>query len=290
MRSTRMTGFTALILLLLMAAPAGAQSGPSHEKKTGERHAGPPREHGAPAPGQGQKPPAREHDAPQAEKRPANPPRETKQRTPREPTGQAAPKGGDAPDERARKNEKRVNSVDPPRTQEKQHPLPKQKPAENQREAPVQHPEPRAAAPEKPAQPVRTREQAREWQQKKAWVKPGAWQGGQSWQQARARHWETEHRSWAQRGGYGGYVIPRDTFSVHFGIEHPFFIRSRPVIYLGYPRFYYASYSFIIVDPWPEYWEETWYDDDDVYIIYDDGYYLYSRREPGVRLAVSIVF
>ena len=42
-------------------------------------------------------------------------------------------------------------------------------------------------------------------------------------------------------------------------------------------------------DPYPESWSENWYDSDDVYVDYDDGYYLYNRRQPRVRLAISIV-
>ena len=59
----------------------------------------------------------------------------------------------------------------------------------------------------------------------------------------------------------------------------------------GYPRFTYGGYSFLLVDPWPEYWADNWYATDDVYIAYDDydnGYYLYNRRYPAIRLAISV--
>lgn len=127
------------------------------------------------------------------------------------------------------------------------------------------------------------------WQQNRGWLRQGGWQGHSNWQQTRARHWEVEHRSWVQRGGYGGYFIPADRYYVHFGPQHYFRIRTRPVLYMGYPRFEYGGFSFMIVDPWPEYWPETWYDQDDVYVDYDDGYYLYNRRYPRVRLAISVV-
>jgi hypothetical protein len=40
--------------------------------------------------------------------------------------------------------------------------------------------------------------------------------------------------------------------------------------------------------PWPEYWGNDWYDNDDVYIVYvDNGYYLYNRRYPNVGIAIS---
>ena len=135
----------------------------------------------------------------------------------------------------------------------------------------------------------RTREQARAWQQQRGWVQRGGWQGHASWERNRAQRWELEHRNWAQRGGYGGYYIPRDHFSLYFGSEHSFRIRSRPTIFMGYPRFQYGGFSFMLVDPWPEYWAENWYDTDDLYIDYDDGYYLYNRRHPGVGLAITVV-
>jgi hypothetical protein len=59
-------------------------------------------------------------------------------------------------------------------------------------------------------------------------------------------------------------------------------------MYLGYPRFTYGGFTFLLLDPYPEYWPANWYATDDVYIDYDDGYYLYNRRYPGDRLAVMI--
>jgi hypothetical protein len=127
------------------------------------------------------------------------------------------------------------------------------------------------------------------WQQQRGWLQKGGWQGHDSWQQNRAQHWSSDHRNWSQRGGYGGYYIPQQTFGLYFGRQHFFRIRSRPTIYMGYPRFYYGGFSFLLVDPWPEYWHDNWYDADDVYIDYDDGYYLYNRNYPGVGLAITIV-
>jgi hypothetical protein len=43
-----------------------------------------------------------------------------------------------------------------------------------------------------------------------------------------------------------------------------------------------------MVDPWPSDWPGSWYSDDDVYIDYDDGYYLYNRSYPQERLAITI--
>jgi hypothetical protein len=111
-----------------------------------------------------------------------------------------------------------------------------------------------------------------------------------TWQQHRAHSWQSEHRTWKQRGGYNGYRIPAARFRGYFGRAHRFRIYSLPVVVVGgYPRFQYGGYWFSLVDPWPEYWSDNWYENDDVYIDYfDDGYYLHNRRHPGVRIAISV--
>jgi hypothetical protein len=51
------------------------------------------------------------------------------------------------------------------------------------------------------------------------------------------------------------------------------------MIYGGYPRFQYRGYWFSPVDPYPEYWGDSWYENDDVYVDYsNDGYYLARGR------------
>ncbi|HET6206693.1 MAG TPA: hypothetical protein VFD98_07785 [Terracidiphilus sp.] len=127
------------------------------------------------------------------------------------------------------------------------------------------------------------------WQQQRSFAPQGAWQGNSTWQQDRAHSWASDHRTWEQRGGYGGYYIPQSRFTLYFGSQHYFRMNSRPTIYMGYPRFSYGGFQFLLLDPWPEYWGEDWYNTDDVYIDYDDGYYLYNRRSPYVRLAISVV-
>jgi hypothetical protein len=110
------------------------------------------------------------------------------------------------------------------------------------------------------------------------------------WQKHRAQSWRSDHRSWQQRGGYHGYRIPDDRFRGAFGPDHGFRIYGRPFqVVGGYPRFQYSGYWFSLVDPWPEYWANNWYDTDDVYVTYvDNGYYLYNRRYPSVGIAISI--
>jgi hypothetical protein len=110
-----------------------------------------------------------------------------------------------------------------------------------------------------------------------------------TWQQHRSPRWESDHRTWQQRGGYNGYRIPDDRFRGYFGPEHGFRIYGLPFMVVGgYPRFQYGGYWITTVDPWPEYWGDNWYDSDDVYIVYvDNGYYMYNHRYPNVGIAIS---
>ena len=114
-------------------------------------------------------------------------------------------------------------------------------------------------------------------------VQQAAWRGD------RAHNWQSEHRNWQQRGGYHGYHVPDARFRIYYGQEHGFRIYSLPVMYVGgHRRFHYGGYWFGLVDPWPEYWSNDWYDNDDVYVdYYDGGYYLYNRSYPRDRIAIS---
>jgi len=166
---------------------------------------------------------------------------------------------------------------------------------QQQQARPAQQQQPQRAQQQQQAQqqhysvPQRSHQQAQAWQQQRGWAQQGAWQGQNNWQQTRARSWSSDHRTWSQRGGYGGFYIPQASFGLYFGSQHYFRLRSRPVLYMGYPRFQYGGYSFLMVDPWPEYWDDSWYDSDDLYIDYNDGYYLYNRRYPQYGVAVTIV-
>jgi hypothetical protein len=110
------------------------------------------------------------------------------------------------------------------------------------------------------------------------------------WQQHRSNNWQSEHRDWQQRGGYNGYRIPDYRYRSSFGRNHWFRISRYPLeLYGGYPRFQYNGFWFGFMDPWPAYWGDDWYDNDDVYIVYsDDGYYLYNRQYPRDRIAISV--
>jgi hypothetical protein len=113
-----------------------------------------------------------------------------------------------------------------------------------------------------------------------------------AWQERRANHFEFEHRSWQQRGGYQGYRIPDDYFHVHYGNGHTFRIYSLPFVYEGgNPRFQYEGYWFTMMDPYPEDWGGAWYQTDDVYVDYqNDGYYLFNRsypNRPGIAINIT---
>jgi hypothetical protein len=205
-----------------------------------------------------------------------------------EPTQQQQRAQQAQPQQRAQQPEpQRPQQQQPQRAQQVQQPRPQQR---------AQQPEPQRPQQQQPQripqaqQPQRTQQQAVAWQQQRGWQQQGAWQGHSTVLQDRAQHWDSDHRTWAQRGGYGGYYIPQASFSLSFGSQHWFRMPS-PTIYLGYPRFRYGGYSFLLVDPWPEYWADNWYATDDVYIAYDDydnGYYLYNRRYPAIRLAITV--
>ena len=154
-------------------------------------------------------------------------------------------------------------------------------------QAEPQHAMPRP--PDKYAHEARTEQQARAWQDHRGWQRPDAWPEHATWRQHRARNWSRDHRTWLQRGGYGGFYIPADQFRLHFGVGHLFRLHTRPIIVMGYPRFQYGGYWFMLVDPWPESWAWDWYATDDLYIDYDAGYYLYNRRHPGIAIAISVV-
>ncbi len=111
-----------------------------------------------------------------------------------------------------------------------------------------------------------------------------------TWQNHRAGNWQSDHRNWQQRGGYNGYRVPDDRYSVYFGQRHAFRIYGLPfMVYGGYPRFQYNGYWITLLDPWPGNWSNDWYDTDDVYVAYENGgYYLYNNRYPGIGIAVSI--
>ena len=110
------------------------------------------------------------------------------------------------------------------------------------------------------------------------------------WREHRAENWQSQHRTWQDRGGYGGYRIPDARFRGTFGPGHGFRMFSFPLIVVGgYPRFQFGGLWFSVMDPWPEYWSDDWYGNDDMYVdYYGGGYYLRNRRHPQDRIAITV--
>lgn len=110
------------------------------------------------------------------------------------------------------------------------------------------------------------------------------------WQEHRAENWQSQHRTWQDRGGYRGYRIPDSRFRGTFGPGHGFRMFSYPLVVVGgYPRFQFGGFWFSVMDPWPEYWSDDWYGDDDMYVdYYAGGYYLHNRRHPQDRIAITV--
>jgi hypothetical protein len=182
-----------------------------------------------------------------------------------------------------------------PAQQREQQPRPsarQEEPARQQK--PANDSAPRAAQARQSQSPPVSREQEHTRQQRSA-AAPQQSQAQQhvqqaAWQQHRAGNWQSDHRTWQQRGGYNGYRIPDNRFRGYFGPDHGFRIQGLPFMVVdGYPRFQYDGYWLSVVDPWPANWGNDWYDNDQVYVAYaDNGYYLYNRSYPGVGIAVSI--
>ncbi|MDR3434294.1 MAG: hypothetical protein P4L95_20725, partial [Rouxiella aceris] len=111
-----------------------------------------------------------------------------------------------------------------------------------------------------------------------------------AWQDHRSQNWQSDHRTWQQRGGYNGYRIPENRYNGYFGPNHGFVIYSQPYMVVGgFPRFQYDGFWFSVVDPWPNSWANNWYETDNVYVVYQNsGYYMYNQRYPGIGIAISV--
>jgi hypothetical protein len=273
MKFIRVASTAAVLLVFGATTPVYAQQG---GEKHEEKQSRPQEQHAQqPAPRQ-----------PAAQPRQAAPPQRVAQQAPATPP--------------ARQQEQRAPQTprQPERAQQVQQPQQRPQQAAQTQPARQQHvqqgsqpqSEQRLQTRQQPQQqPQRTQQAARSWQQQKGWAQQGGGsQGHTTFAQDRSTNWSSEHRTWSQRGGYGGYYIPQDRFAVSFGSQHFFRLGVLPVMYLGYPQFAYGGFSFLMVDPWPGDWSANWYASDDVYIDYDDGYYLYNRRYPEERLAVTI--
>jgi hypothetical protein len=246
------------------------------QEKRDEKHAKPEKQQAQPQQHQQQQPKqqAQPKERAQAQPRQQSQPKEKAQAQPRQ-ESQPKEKAQAQPKQQAQPKEKAQSQ---PRQQQQR--------AQHQQPAQQGNPSGQRSS---YAPPQRTRQQAQTWQQQGGWRQQGGWQGQATFQQDRSSNWGSEHRDWGQRGGYGGYYIPLASFDLHFGTGHWFRIHSQPYIVAGYPRFQYGGFTFMMVDPWPGDWSQDWYASDDVYVGYDNGYYLYDRMHPGEAVAISVV-
>jgi hypothetical protein len=282
MQFRRMIRAGALCLLVGTIVPIYAQHEAEKENKAApsQNKAPQPKEQRAPAQKQPQAPhaqPAKQAQAPRAQstKPQQAQPQQAHQAAPPQPKPQQA-------------HQAKPQQAKPQQAHQANKPL--QPKAQQAHQAKPQQPKPQEAhQTQAPQQGHPTQQQASAWQQQRGWLKQGGgWQAHTTWQQNGDKNWNSDHRTWAQRGGYGGYFIPQDTYNLSFGSQHWFQLGSMPTVYMGYPRFSYGGFSFILVDPWPGSWVENWYAVDDVYIDYDGGYYLCNRSYPGIRLAIAV--
>ncbi len=163
--------------------------------------------------------------------------------------------------------------------QAKQQSQPKQQPPQQQAKQQNQQ---KQQQPQQHAQ--QGKQQPAQHTQEQQHAQQAAWQGHQS------QNWQSDHRTWQQRGGYNGYRIPDNRYNGYFGSGHAFVIYSQPYMVVGgFPRFQYNGYWFTLVDPWPSSWANNWYATDSVYVVYaNNGYYMYNQAYPGVGIAISV--
>jgi len=191
-----------------------------------------------------------------------------------------------------------LGAVAPAYAQQERHEQDAKAPKQEQQAKPEKQQQRAKPARQKQQQAKGQQEQQRQQQQRQQQAKRPSQQEQRGragehravWQEHRAHNWQSEHRTWQQRGGYNGYRIPEDRYRRYLGRSHWFRIYRYPVeVYGGYPRFQYGGFWFGFMDPWPEYWSDNWYENDDVYIDYSgDGYYLYNRRYPRDRIAITV--
>ena len=104
--------------------------------------------------------------------------------------------------------------------------------------------------------------------------------GGMGRNNARAPQSPAAHEN---RGGHDHGRISSAHYESRFGREHSFHVNRGDY---NHRRFRYGGYAFGFVDPWPMGWGYS----DDVYVEYtDDGYFMYNRFHPGVRISINIL-
>lgn len=247
-----------LPLLLEAMVPAHAQ----HEQREREAKRPNQEQSARPEKERQQARPARQ-EAPERSKRQEEPKRQQEAR-PERPQPRARPtRQEEQPRAREQREERPSNLRGQPKQQQREQP--REQPREQQR-------------PQQAKRPTPSVQRRREVEHRTVW------------QGHRAQNWQAEHRNWQDRGGYKGYRIPEARYRGHFGPEFGFRMFSFPLVVVGgFPRFQFGGFWFSVMDPWPEYWADDWYGNDDMYIDYwGGGYYLHNRRHPLDRIAVTV--
>jgi hypothetical protein len=268
MKAIGITSTAILSLVLGIAAPAYAQQEghgekDDHQKENKQEHGKPEQKH---AQGQGQG----DHKQQQ--------PSHAKEQQGHQQQPQQA-QGRNEQDQNKQQGQAQEQKKSEEKNQQQQHAQQQQRQDQNRQQAHDQY------------QPSQQQSQRAQSNHQPRQVSPEQHRVQQTaWQQHRSERWESDHRTWQQRGGYNGYRIPEDRFRGSFGPDHGFRIYGRPFLVVGgFPRFQYRGYWFTLVDPWPQAWANNWYDTDDVYVSYvDNGYYLFNRSHPDVGIAISI--
>jgi hypothetical protein len=246
------------------------------------------------------------HSQQQDDKNKQQPPKQQEQPKQQQQQQQQPPK--QQPQQQQPKQQPQQQSRPPQQQQPKQQPQQQSRPPQQQ--PPKQQPQQQSRTPQQQPPKQQPQQQSRQPQQGSG----GAYHGGVSttaptnggvhpsgvpqhsgqvrsgFTQSRATSWTTQHRTWQQRGGYNGYRIPDDRFSLYFGPEHFFRLSALPLLFVGgYPRFQYDGYWVTFLDPWPEDWPPDWYETDNIYIEFvDGGYYVCDQNYPGIAIAVTI--
>jgi hypothetical protein len=275
MNSMTTIGATVLLLLLGVTAPAVAQKEQEPKQEKQEQQAKPQKEQQA-------KPQRQEQQAKPQKEQQAKPERQQAQAKPQQ-------------QERQQEQQQAKGQQEQKQQQAKGQQEQKQQQAKSQQQEKQQQAKTEQGR-QQQQQEARTQQGRQQQQQQQAVRRSPQEQHAQaqqqqaSWTQNRAHNWKSEHRTWQQRGGYNGYRIPDDRYRGYFGESHSFRLYSEGVEFSGgLPRFQYGGLWFGFVDPWPEYWANDWYENDDVYVVYTDGgYYLYNRRYPRDAIAINV--
>jgi len=110
------------------------------------------------------------------------------------------------------------------------------------------------------------------------------------WQQHRASSWQTEHRTWLQRGGYIRYRIPEDHFTATLaGTTGSASTTSLWRIFGGHPRFQYEGYCSVLSTRGRNTGRPTGTKTMMcISTMSGGGYYMYNRRHPRDRIAITV--